>query len=184
MKKHAIMLLLIFCGAATSCNSQNRKETEASEKAVNETIKENIQDPVAADTIKVGNVDKSPEEWKEILTAAEFEILREGGTEPAFRNEFYDNKREGIYYCAACDLPVYSSQTKFESGTGWPSFWAPIHSKLVERRPDTRFGMTRTEVICAQCGSHFGHIFDNNTVPSGERHCLNSLALDFKEKEL
>lgn len=184
MKNRIIIILIIFCCSIQSCNSQTRKDTAEKEKAVNQIIQKNLKDPVDADTIEVRNVQKSPEEWKEILTAAEFEILREGGTEPAFRNEFYNNKREGIYYCAACGLPVYSSQTKFKSGTGWPSFWAPIDSKLVERRPDTRFGMTRTEVVCAQCGSHFGHIFNNNTVPSGERHCLNSLALDFKEMDL
>lgn len=184
MKKAITFILLVFCSSFISCNSENRKESQGKESAVNEVVQENIQSPVSADTIEVGNVEKSPEEWKEILTAAEYEILREGGTEPAFRNEFYDNKREGIYSCGACGLAVYSSQTKFDSGTGWPSFWAPIDSKLVERKPDTRFGMTRTEVICAQCGSHFGHVFENNNVPSGERHCLNSLALDFEQKDI
>lgn len=184
MKRTLRLIFLTICGALLSCNSNGSKRMQANEAAANKVVQENLENPVSADTIKVGQVEKSPEEWKDILTAAEYEILREGGTEPAFQNEYYNNKKEGIYYCAACDLPVYSSQTKFDSGTGWPSFWAPIDSKLVERRQDTRFGMVRTEVICAQCNSHFGHIFKNNNVPSGERHCLNSLALNFKEKEL
>ncbi len=184
MKRSTLTIILFSLSLTLGCNSQNKKETETKVTAIDEIIAENIADPVDADTIEVGIVEKTEEEWREMLGPAEFEILRQGGTEPAFRNAYYDNKQEGIYSCGACGLPVYSSQTKFKSGTGWPSFWAPIDSKLVERRPDTRFGMQLTEVICAQCGSHFGHIFDYATVPSGERHCLNSLALDFQPMDL
>lgn len=187
MKKYHIILILSIL-FLQSCNSQNKKEErelmQAVETEVDQIADEYLEDPVDADTIEVDHVEKTPEQWREILEPAEFAILREGGTEPAFINAYYDNETEGIYYCGACGLPVYSSLTKFKSGTGWPSFWAPIDSKLIERRPDRRFGMVRTEVICAQCGSHFGHIFDNNSVPTGERHCLNSLALDFKPMDL
>lgn len=186
MKNSTLLLLLFLFGLTTSCNSQNKGEKEllAKGKYVKEITKEHLTDPVNADTIKVGTVEKTAEQWKEQLSPEEFHILREGGTEPAFENEYYNTKTEGIYYCGACGLPVYSSQTKFHSGTGWPSFWAPIDPKLVKRQPDKRFGMTRTEVVCAQCGSHFGHIFNWPGVPTEERHCLNSLALDFKATEL
>lgn len=170
-----IALVLTFaCGV-----SGQEKETSKEETHSYDNITQ-----IAADTIEVGTIEKTEEEWREILTSEEFYILREGGTERAFKNKYYDNKTEGIYHCGGCGLPMYSSQTKFDSGTGWPSFWDPIDPKLVNRKPDQRFGMERTEVVCAQCGSHLGHIFPNNTVPSGERHCLNSLALDFKAQEL
>ena len=188
MKNNIIFTLVLILTLTTSCNSQDRNrdrlEEEAAVTPIDKIIHATLEDPVDSDTIEVGIVEKTEEEWREILTPGEFEILREGGTEPAFRNQYYNNDEEGVYYCGACGLPVYSSQTKFHSGTGWPSFWAPIDSKVVERRPDTRFGMRRTEVICAQCGSHFGHIFEYEGVPTEERHCLNSLALDFKPMDL
>lgn len=190
--------MLIMLGLTVSCKAQQdgQKETEMKIELASATVSdaalhqklhqlkmEVLKDPVNADTISVGHVEKTPEKWKAILTDAEYHILREAGTEPAFANKYYNNKTEGIYYCAACGLPIYSSKTKFHSGTGWPSFWAPIDPKLVERHADKRFGMTRTEVVCARCGSHLGHIFQWNSV-SGVRHCLNSLALDFKAQEL
>ena len=141
-------------------------------------------DSISADTIEVKNVSMTKEEWKQKLGAEEYHILREAGTEPAFRNEYFDNKKEGIYYCGGCGLPLYSSNTKFDSGTGWPSFFASIDPKLVKRKMDRRYGMERIEVICAQCNSHLGHIFPYEGVPTEERHCLNSLALDFKEMDI
>ncbi len=200
MKIQTILpVILILLSFSVACEAQQKETNNAEAEIVpaSATVSDAVlheklhqikmqvlTDPVNADTISVGSVEKSPEEWKAILTDAEYHVLRERGTERAFANEYYDNKTEGIYYCGACGLPLYSSKTKFHSGTGWPSYWAPIDPKLVERRPDERYGMTRTEVVCAQCGSHLGHIFPNNTVPSGERHCLNSLALDFKAQEL
>ena len=142
------------------------------------------KEPIEATSIEVGTVNKTEEEWREILTPNEFYILREAGTEPAFRNAYHDNKKEGIYSCGACGLPLYSSKTKFDSGTGWPSFYAPIEEKLVKREMDTRYGMKRVEAVCAQCDSHLGHIFPYEGVPTEERHCLNSLALDFKQMDI
>lgn len=181
-----ILLLLLFL--VSSCNSQNKEEEkelmEATQLRVDEIADEVLDDPVDADTIEVGVVERTTAEWRALLEPAEFKILREAGTEPAFLNGYYDNEEEGIYYCGGCGLPLYSSLTKFKSGTGWPSFWAPIDSKVIERGLDERFGMVRVEVKCAQCDSHLGHIFDYDGVPSGERHCLNSLALDFKAMDL
>ena len=164
------------------------EEVETEETFVEESkepaVAKVLENPVPADTIEVGVVKRTEEQWKDLLTEEEFYILREAGTEPAFRNAYYNNKKEGIYYCGGCGLPLYSSKTKFDSGTGWPSFYAPIDQKLVKRELDDRFGMVRTEVVCAQCDSHLGHIFPYPGVPTEERHCLNSLALDFKEVNL
>ena len=125
---------------------------------------------------------KPEEEWKKILTDQEYHILREKGTEPAFSGELYDNKKEGIYTCAACDEPLFSSGTKFESGTGWPSFYKPLADSAIVEQNDTRYGMSRTEVLCAHCGGHLGHVFPDGPEPTGLRYCLNSAALDFEEK--
>lgn len=181
MKKYPLIIYLLVAVFTTSCGWIKDEKPEFQKES-----KEPLagQDPVDADTIEVGRVEKSEEEWKKILTPEEFHILREAGTEPAFVNEYYDNKEEGIYYCGACGLAIYSSKTKFDSGTGWPSFWAPINPKLVKRGLDERFDMVRTEVVCAQCDSHLGHIFPYPGVPTEERHCLNSLALDFKPQDI
>jgi peptide-methionine (R)-S-oxide reductase len=123
---------------------------------------------------------KSEKEWKETLTPEEFRLLRKEGTEPAFSGKFWNLKDEGIYTCAGCGNELFSSDTKFDSGTGWPSFFMPVVEDAVETKPDDTLGMRRIAVVCGKCGGHLGHIFDDGPRPTGMRYCMNSGALHFK----
>ena len=128
-------------------------------------------------------VSLTPDEWKKRLDEKEFYILREEGTERAFTGDLLDNKDTGIYACAACGAPLFSSETKYESGTGWPSFYTPIQEGLVGEETDRKLGMARTEVHCARCGGHLGHVFPDGPDPTGLRYCINSVSLDFVSTE-
>ena len=128
--------------------------------------------------------DKSEAYWKEKLSPEQYHVLREKGTEAAFTGKYYNNHESGMYVCAACGHPLFSSDTKFESGTGWPSFDQPVNRENVELREDNSNFMKRTEVICKNCGSHLGHVFDDGpTETTGKRYCINSCSLEFKKKE-
>jgi peptide-methionine (R)-S-oxide reductase len=127
----------------------------------------------------VGRVEKSNEEWKKILSPQQYEVLREKGTERAFTGAYWDNHEKGTYVCAACGLELFSSDTKFESGTGWPSFWQPLTPARVKEAVDNSHGMVRGEIVCARCGGHLGHVFDDGPKPTGQRYCMNSVSLKF-----
>lgn len=126
---------------------------------------------------------KNDAEWRERLTAEEYRIAREKGTERAFTGKYWDEKSKGTYVCVCCGQALYDSDTKFDSGTGWPSFWAPVADDAVESLSDRSLGMERVEVRCSRCGAHLGHLFDDGPKPTGQRHCVNSASLRLVKRD-
>jgi len=128
-------------------------------------------------------LERSDDEWRQQLTTDQYRVLRQKGTEPPFTGAYWDVKADGIYRCAACNAPLFTSETKYNSGTGWPSFYEPVSTNAVRTETDTSHGMIRTEVVCGTCGSHLGHLFDDGPMPTGQRYCINSISLDLEEAE-
>lgn len=135
-----------------------------------------------AETEKLEKIHKTEAEWRDLLTPEQFHVMREKGTDAPFVGALLNNHDDGVYHCAACDAPLFTSDKKFESGSGWPSFWLPVSAEAIEAHEDNSLGMKRIEVTCRQCGAHLGHLFPDGPKPTGMRYCLNSTSLDFKKQ--
>lgn len=179
MLRTVIILSLATLFGASQCITT--ESTTSSTKAVKTS-----QTFVSNDSLdfpdKVVKIEKTDTEWKAELSETDYYVLREHGTERAFTGSLLNNKKSGVYTCKACNLPLFASNTKFKSGTGWPSFWQPIDEKYVGETVDKAYGMVRTEVHCNRCNGHLGHVFDDGPNPTGLRYCINSVSLNFVEQ--